>query len=140
MAIDEAIFLAFRQGLVPPTIRFYGWKDTAISIGYTQNPAITLQLQKISNHKLELVRRPTGGYSVLHQDDLTYSIVKNCGAYCYLSNTSYKGMFEDYKLINQGLSLGLNKLGIKSEIHELEDSQKKKGYKCSLLSHKASSI
>ena len=120
MAIDEAIFLAYRQGLVPPTIRFYGWENPAISIGYTQNPRKDLELENIKKNNIQLVRRLTGGSSVLHQDELTYSIVKN------LSNKAQKRIFEDYKLINLGLAIGLNKAGIRTELHKLKNQEKQK--------------
>lgn len=59
-----------------PCLRFYTWQPVAISLGYHQRqfPAhwhsLTWQGQPLS-----LVRRPTGGRAVLHQGDLTYSIV-----------------------------------------------------------------
>ncbi len=31
MAIDEAIMIAHRKGLVPPTIRFYQWSPPTVS-------------------------------------------------------------------------------------------------------------
>ena len=34
MAIDEAIMEAVRNGDSAPTIRFYGWEPSAVSIGY----------------------------------------------------------------------------------------------------------
>ncbi len=37
MAIDEAIMIAHREGLVPPTIRFYQWSPPAVSLGYFQD-------------------------------------------------------------------------------------------------------
>ena len=37
MALDEAIFISYRQGLAPPTLRFYGWNPPALSVGYFQD-------------------------------------------------------------------------------------------------------
>ena len=37
MAIDKAILVANSKGIVPPTVRFYGWVPPAISIGYFQS-------------------------------------------------------------------------------------------------------
>ena len=74
MAADEAILEAHLAGEVPPTLRLYGWKPAAISIGYSQK--ITSQeIQSIKDHGLDVVRRPTGGRAVLHLGDLTYSFV-----------------------------------------------------------------
>ena len=37
MAIDRAVMINHSKKSVPPTIRFYGWKPSAISIGYFQS-------------------------------------------------------------------------------------------------------
>ena len=36
MALDEAIMETVRAGTSLPTIRFYGWDPSAVSIGYFQ--------------------------------------------------------------------------------------------------------
>ena len=36
MALDEAIMEGIRAGTTPPTIRFYGWEPSAVSIGRFQ--------------------------------------------------------------------------------------------------------
>lgn len=66
MAIDRWLL---DQGR--PCLRFYQWEPMAISLGYHQKkyPSHWLDLQG------ELVRRPTGGRAVLHQGDLTYSVI-----------------------------------------------------------------
>lgn len=76
MAIDRYLLEQHRHHQHPPTIRFYTWQPAAISLGYHQKeypPAwknLTWQGQT-----LEIVRRPTGGRAVLHQGDLTYSVI-----------------------------------------------------------------
>ncbi|WP_448524830.1 lipoate--protein ligase family protein [Parathermosynechococcus lividus] len=59
-----------------PCLRFYTWEPAAISLGYHQRqfPASWRSLGW-QGQPLSLVRRPTGGRAVLHQGDLTYSIV-----------------------------------------------------------------
>ncbi|MFM1841802.1 MAG: hypothetical protein RLZZ490_535, partial [Cyanobacteriota bacterium] len=58
------------------TLRFYDWSATTISLGCFQKSwpddwrRLTWQAKP-----LELVKRPTGGRAVLHQDSLTYSLV-----------------------------------------------------------------
>ncbi len=74
MAADEAILEAHLAGEVPPTLRLYGWKPAAISIGYSQKIS-PQEIQSIKDHGLAVVRRPTGGRAVLHLGDLTYSFV-----------------------------------------------------------------
>jgi lipoate-protein ligase A len=76
MAIDAWLFEQHDHGLHPPTLRFYTWQPVAISLGYHQRryPAHWQELTWQGN-SVDLVRRPTGGRAVLHQGDLTYSVV-----------------------------------------------------------------
>ncbi len=76
MQIDRWLlqeYIAHRQ---PPTLRFYQWSPAAISLGYHQRryPAAWQSLS-YAGEPIDLVRRPTGGRAVLHQGELTYSIV-----------------------------------------------------------------
>ena len=67
MAIDEALL----ECAEVPSIRFYRWDHPALSFGYFGRFA------DVANYaaRRDLVRRWTGGGIVLHEDDLTYSIV-----------------------------------------------------------------
>jgi lipoate---protein ligase len=76
MQIDRWLLqehLAQRQ---PTTLRFYQWSPVAISLGYHQQryPA-AWQALRYGGEPIDLVRRPTGGRAVLHQGELTYSLV-----------------------------------------------------------------
>lgn len=80
MAVDKWLLEQHESGKHPPTLRFYTWSPPAISLGYHQkrypeswqNLTINLTGQ---GDKLDLVRRPSGGRAVLHQGDLTYTVV-----------------------------------------------------------------
>lgn len=76
MAIDTWLLEQHRLGLHPPTLRFYTWCPTAISLGYHQKqyPDHWRQLNW-EGRSIDLVRRPTGGRAVLHQGDLTYAVI-----------------------------------------------------------------
>ncbi|NEP16179.1 MAG: lipoate--protein ligase family protein [Leptolyngbya sp. SIO4C1] len=76
MAIDQWLLEQHRQGLQPPSLRFYTWSPAAISLGYHQKryPSRWARLTW-QGQLLEQVRRPTGGRAVLHQGDLTYALV-----------------------------------------------------------------
>ena len=74
MAIDEAILEAVNAGKSPTTLRFYQWKVPTISLGYFQKHKQFLgQAGPIT--KMPLVRRQTGGGAILHNDELTYSLI-----------------------------------------------------------------
>lgn len=67
MAIDEALL----EHSTLPLLRFYGWQRPALSFGYFGKFAdVAGELEK-----RDVVRRWTGGGSVLHGEDLTYSLV-----------------------------------------------------------------
>ncbi|MFM7427580.1 MAG: biotin/lipoate A/B protein ligase family protein [Elainella sp.] len=76
MAIDTWLLEQHRLGLHPPTLRFYRWLPVAISLGYHQS-RYPEQWQHLvwDGRQVDLVRRPSGGRAVLHQGDLTYSVV-----------------------------------------------------------------
>jgi lipoate-protein ligase A len=70
MATDEALLeLAAEHGL--PVLRFYGWKEKAATFGYFQPFREVAAMTPLR----PLIRRPTGGGLVPHDDDWTYSLV-----------------------------------------------------------------
>ncbi len=76
MAIDCWLLQQHQAGNLPPILRFYTWSPVAISLGYHQRhyPAVWQHLSW-QGKPLDIVRRPTGGRAVLHQGDLTYTMV-----------------------------------------------------------------
>jgi len=120
MAIDEAIMIAHREGLVPPTIRFYQWSPPAVSLGYFQDLQKEIDVDTCKNLGIDIVRRPTGGKAVLHDKELTYSfIIKESHS---LVNGS---ILETYKKISGGIIRGLSYLGIKAELVPLREKLKR---------------
>jgi len=67
MAIDEALL----EHCACPALRFYGWRGPSLSFGYFGKFADIARETK----DREFVRRWTGGGSVLHGQDLTYSLI-----------------------------------------------------------------
>ncbi len=106
MAVDECLLNWHSKGLIPPVLRLYGWKPAGLSIGYFQKTANKINLEKVEEKGFKLVRRLTGGRAVLHDDELTYSIIISedhpCiptsikEAYLYLS----KGILNGYQLLH----------------------------------------
>lgn len=119
MAIDEAIMIAHREGLVPPTIRFYQWSPPAVSLGYFQDLKKEVDVDTCKDLGIDIVRRPTGGKAVLHDKELTYSfIIKEDHP---LVNDS---ILETYKKISGGMIRGLSYLGITAELVPLREKLK----------------
>ncbi len=109
MAIDEAIMRAHGRGEVPPTLRFYGWRPAAVSIGYFQQMNKEIDLEAVRAGGYGYVRRPTGGRMIFHHMELTYSVT--------ISQELLPGdVIETYKEISKGLLKGLQLLGASPEL------------------------
>ncbi len=108
MAIDEAILQAVSEGLVPPTLRFYGWEPPCISVGLNQAIQEEIDLERCRLAGIHVVRRPTGGKAILHHNELTYSVA--LPASHPLAGT---GVLDSFRRISCGLLKGLEVLGLK---------------------------
>ncbi len=113
MRIDKAIAHACGKGLIPPTLRFYGWSPPAVSIGYSQRPGKDIDLTYCKEHEIDIVQRPTGGRAVLHDHELTYSIIFQEGNQIIPGHL--KGSF---KVIGESLIRGLGYLGIDAQLSD----------------------
>jgi lipoate-protein ligase A len=115
MAIDEAILDAHLAGESPPTLRLYGWKPEAVSIGYGQkiSPAVE---ERIHSRGFDIVRRATGGRAVLHAHELTYSFVGSAhqggGADGDKNSFLSDSVVKAYKQICEGLIRAFRELGL----------------------------
>ncbi len=123
MAIDEAIMNAVSEGKAPPTLRFYGWQPPTLSIGYFQKAADEIDLEKVEARGIGFVRRPTGGRAVLHDQELTYSMILS---------ESYpdmpKSVTESYRILSNGLLHGFRRLGLQADMVNLADEAEKAKY------------
>ncbi|WP_425618871.1 biotin/lipoate A/B protein ligase family protein [Anatilimnocola sp. NA78] len=71
MAVDEALLLSDEfDGL---TLRFYEWSEPTLSLGYFQ--ALQDREQHAASRSCAVVRRASGGGAILHDLELTYSLV-----------------------------------------------------------------
>jgi len=73
MAIDEALLLKASQGDIAPVLRLYGFSPPTLSLGRFQRLEGMIDREKIKMNGITLVRRPTGGQAVLHDQELTYA-------------------------------------------------------------------
>lgn len=111
MAIDEAIMWAHREGKVPPTLRFYGWEPAALSIGYFQQVNKEVCMDQVNKESLGFVRRLTGGRAVLHDQELTYSLIVS-EKYPGIP----QGVSASYQVFSQGLLEGYRQLGLSASL------------------------
>jgi len=123
MAIDEAIFTMREKLGLPATLRFYGWKPVAISIGYFQK-IDDLSLQRYKRQKLTIVRRFTGGGAIFHKNEITYSLA--CSTYEF---PIFRDVIKTQQFVHEAIILGLQNLGINAEL-ERKQSKRLDPYFC----------
>ena len=104
MAVDE-LLLAEALLLGLPILRIYSWDRPAASFGYSQDP------KAVVRDGLELVRRPTGGGVVYHDNDLTYTIVIPV-----THKLSGLDRMESYKVLHEAVLTALESLGIHAKL------------------------
>ncbi|RBP89424.1 lipoate-protein ligase A [Cytobacillus firmus] len=109
MALDEALLDWNSEGKMPPVIRFYGWNPATLSIGYFQKVEKEIDMEAVKQHGLGFVRRPTGGRGVLHEHELTYSVIVP-ESHPDMPNT----VTEAYRVISEGILKGFHGLGMEA--------------------------
>lgn len=123
MAADEAMMRAVGAGEAPPTLRFFRWDPATLSIGYFQKAADEVRLDEVKARGIGFVRRPTGGRAVLHDAEVTYSIVVP---------ENYPGLpssvTESYRVLSEGLVHGFRTLGLDAEMVSLSSEEEKAKY------------
>ncbi len=104
MARDHA--LAACVGPAVGTVRFYRWAPATLSFG--RNEPVTVGYRELLRRHpvMGVVRRPTGGRAVIHDRELTYSIVAPV--------RTFGGLRLAYRKINEGLMDGLRHLGVEA--------------------------
>ncbi|MEW6108526.1 MAG: lipoate--protein ligase family protein [Nitrospirota bacterium] len=109
MALDEAIATYVRKGESPPTLRLYAWDMPSLSLGCFQKVS-GIDAGYCSEKKIPIVRRPTGGRAILHDDELTYSFSVGTD-----NDLFSKGILDSYRKISVAFSLAFGKIGIYAE-------------------------
>lgn len=112
MALDEAIA---RTPNALPTFRIYYWNAPSLSIGYFQKAEAVLDALNLSGSysaeappAITLVRRPTGGTAVLHNDQPSFSLVLKIRT----------GVEPIYHLLGKAVTKTLRTLGVDARLWE----------------------
>jgi len=111
MALDEAIMEAVASKDSPPTLRFYQWAPPCLSLGKRQ-PLDGVDITACRADGVDVVRRATGGWAILHTDELTYSVA--------LASDDPRvsgAILDTYRTLSQGLIAGLRLLGAEAEMN-----------------------
>jgi len=100
------------RGESPPILRLYRWSPPAVSLGYFQDQEEVVNLNACREAGIDLVRRPTGGRAVLHDHELTYSIIVP-EVHPFINNG---GTMDAYRAISRGLVTAFNLLNITASL------------------------
>lgn len=114
MAMDEALLEVCRRDAVAsgalPVLRLYGWSVPTLSLGRFQDALQAVDQGFCRERGIPVVRRPTGGAAVLHDREVTYSLVGPTGT------TPFDGpILETYRRIAEGIARGLSLLGVEPD-------------------------
>ena len=107
MALDEAL-LERASASGSAVMRVYTWSEPTISFGRHQAARGTYDPGRARARGIAVVRRPTGGRSLLHHREITYSVT----APAHLAGS----LRESYARINRLLVGGLRRLGVSVDV------------------------
>lgn len=109
MAIDEAIAHCVSQRQDPPALRFYGWTQPSVSLGYFQGIS-DVDLEYCTSRHIPVIRRPTGGRAILHGNEITYSFTT-----LTTSGLFSNGLLDSYRKLSEAFSRAFILYGIMPE-------------------------
>jgi len=111
MRRDELLHAA-----VVPTVRLYGWKPEAISLGNSQSEA-DIDLEVVREYGLDVVKRGTGGGGILHNaTEVTYAVVLPIDHPGLNANIT-----DSFGLLSRGVVNALRSLGLPAELESMPD-------------------
>ena len=107
MALDHALLESVQQR-PRAVLRLYRWQPACLSFGRNQPARGCYDEGAARARGIDIVRRPTGGLAVLHDDELTYAVIAPIDL--------FGGPRASYHTINAALVAGLRKLGVPAEL------------------------
>ncbi len=111
MALDQALLDDVdRRGEVA-YLRLYRWSPPCLSFGRNEPALSRYDRSEIERLGLDVVRRPTGGRAVWHDDEVTYAVAAPVAAFGCLRDS--------YHAIHQRLARALRALGVDATLAPL---------------------
>lgn len=108
MAVDSACLQEAEKSDLPLTVvRFYQWSCPTVSLGKHQAAERACAVDFCRENSIPIVHRPTGGRAVLHDKELTYSVVSN-DPYLFPLND----LMATYHIVSRALQKGFQVFGI----------------------------
>ena len=124
MAVDLHLLQQFQPG-DSPIFRLYSWERPTLSLGRNEKIDQGINLDFCREEQIPLIRRMTGGKAVLHQSDLTYSIIGELG-----DPQFGEGVHETYRSLAEGFLLFFEKLGLKPQLVDASSSRDLEPHLC----------
>lgn len=112
MAADEALieYALLKPDNFMPVLRLYTWNPAGVSLGYFQRLEKEINVEACKKYGIDIVRRPTGGKAVLHDDELTYCFIFK------MDDPDSWTILDSFKKINEALLYGIRRLDIDCEL------------------------
>jgi lipoate-protein ligase A len=108
MRRDLELLDACARGEIPGAVRLYGFSPPCLSLGRMQ-PIDDVDLDACARDGIDVVRRPSGGRAVLHDQEVTYSVV------CRSTDPVFGGrVLESCSRIHEAIAAGLAALGVRA--------------------------
>jgi len=108
MRRDLSLLDACARGEIPGAVRLYGFRPACLSLGRMQ-PLDDVDLEACARDGIDVVRRPSGGRAVLHDQEVTYSVV------CRSTDPTFGGrVLESCARIHDAVAAGLALLGVRT--------------------------
>ncbi|MFZ0129288.1 MAG: hypothetical protein WAL77_07695 [Candidatus Dormiibacterota bacterium] len=106
MRRDLSLLDACAHGEISGAVRLYWFEPACLSLGRMQ-PLDDVDLEACARDGVDIVRRPSGGRAVLHDQEVTYSVV------CRSDDPIFGGrVLESCSRIHQAVARGLEMLGV----------------------------
>ncbi len=114
MATDEALMNSVRNKNQPTTLRFYQWEPQCVTLGHMQNAKEEVDFDYCKENNISIVQRISGGGCVLHNQELTYSLI-------IPQDKIDSNVTERFKLILDCIRLAFQKVGIMAKFKPIND-------------------
>jgi lipoate-protein ligase A len=113
MAVDQTLLEQVADPASPPTtfLRFYQWEQPTLSLGFSQKTQKVVDLEYCRTHGIRLVRRITGGKAVLHDQEITYSVISDDSEFF-----PSRDIGETYRRIAVALAAGFKEMGLETSL------------------------
>ncbi len=127
MAVDEHLLDTVHRSNIP-ILRFYSWSEPTLSLGYFQ--AFSAREQYPPSLACPVVRRTTGGGAILHDRELTYSLIWPRGIRPKRFSDQTKGGEWMYRWVHESLVDVLRQMGADPRFSDPKPSSRADPFLC----------